>query len=138
MSIEENKAIIYRVTDEAWVKGNMAAIDEFCSAELTHNMSGYAPGREGVKQMVTMTRTALPDVRAILDDVIAEGDKVVARWTMSGTHQGSMHGVPPTGNRVTVPGITIFRFANGKIVERWDHWDTLGLMQQLGVIPTPG
>ena len=116
---------------------NLAEADEFLTPELTHNMPGLPPGLEGVKQMVTMTRTAFPDVQSIIDDVIVEGDKVAVRWTVRGTHRGELRGMPPTGKQVTLTGITISRFAGGKVVERWDGYDRLGMYQQLGLIPAP-
>jgi steroid delta-isomerase-like uncharacterized protein len=99
---------------------------------------GAAPGREGVKQYVTLFRTAFPDLRATVDDVIAEGDRVVTRWTSRGTHQGELMGIPASGKRVTFSGITINRVSGGKVVEDRTNFDQLGLMQQLGAIPAPG
>jgi steroid delta-isomerase-like uncharacterized protein len=84
-----------------------------------------------------MLDTAFPDRQVTIDDVIAEGDRVVVRTTLNGTHQGKMQGIPATGNLVTQPSITIFRLANGKIAEGWYSTDNLGMMQQLGVIPSP-
>jgi predicted ester cyclase len=82
-------------------------------------------------------RDAFPDLRFTAEDIIAEGDKVAARYTMRGTHQGEFMGVAPTGNRIEVTGIDIVRFEGGKMVEHWANSDELGMMQQLGVIPAP-
>ena len=136
-SPEEYKALIHHINEEVWSKGNLAAADEFLSPELTHNMPGLPPGLEGVKQMVTMTRTAFPDVQSIIDDVIVEGDKVAVRWTVRGTHRGELRGMPPTGKQVTLTGITISRFTGGRIVESRTEYDRLGMYQQLGLIPAP-
>ena len=82
--------------------------------------------------------TAFPDIQMNVEDMIAEADKVVARVSVSGTHQGEFMGIDPTGNRVAITGIDILRIADGKIVEHWGNFDDLGMMQQLGVIPEPG
>ncbi len=85
-----------------------------------------------------MYRNAFPDMQFTIEDVIAEGDEVVVRWTFRGTHQGELMGTPPINNQVTVTGMSIERVSGDKIVETWDNYDALGLMQQLGVIPEPG
>ena len=85
-----------------------------------------------------MYRSAFPDMQLTIEDQIAEGDKVVTRWTARGTHQGELMGIPPTGKQATVTGITVGRVANGKFVESWSNFDALGMMQQLGVVPVPG
>jgi steroid delta-isomerase-like uncharacterized protein len=90
------------------------------------------------KQLVTMYLAAFPDLHLTIEDQIAEGDKVVIRWTAHGTHKGNFMGIPPTGKEAVVTGITIDRFANGKTVEAWNNSDDLGLLQQLGVVPAPG
>ena len=84
-----------------------------------------------------MYRTAFPDMRITIEDQVAEGDKVVTRWTASGTHQGDLMGIDPTGRRATVTGITIDRISGGKVEETWTNFDAMGMMQQLGVIPSP-
>ena len=85
-----------------------------------------------------MYRSAFPDIQFTIEDLIAEGDKIVTRYTARGTHRGDLQGIPPTGRQVTVTGIIISRFANGKFVEGWLDFDALGMLQQLGVIPAPG
>jgi steroid delta-isomerase-like uncharacterized protein len=82
--------------------------------------------------------SAFPDLKLMVEDQIAEGDKVVTRWSATGTHQGELLGIPPTGKQTTATGITIDRIQGGKIVETWTHWDNLGLLQQLGVVPQMG
>ena len=94
-------------------------------------------GIEGLKQFVSMIRAGFPDLRVTLEDEIAEGEKVVTRWIAQGTHQGELMGIAPTGNRVTIRGITIHRIGEGKIVEEWENWDALGMMQQIGAVPSP-
>jgi steroid delta-isomerase-like uncharacterized protein len=140
MSTEENKALVRRYFEEAWNKGNVGVIDMLMATDYSRYMSEPAKPltREGQKQRITTFRQALPDLHLTIDDLIAEGDKVVFRITVRGTHQGAFMGVSPTGKSVTVTAIDIARFADGKIVEHWGQMDSLGLMQQLGVVPVPG
>lgn len=139
MSVEENKAIVRRLLEEGLVKGDQAVADELLTGDFTdHNpLPGLPPNRDGFKQSFIVFRSAFPDFEYKIEDIIAEGDKVVARFCAAGTHRGEMAGIPPTGNRVSVTGIDIFRIAGGKIAEFWLSWDQLGLMQQLGVVPAP-
>lgn len=97
-----------------------------------------ASGSAGMKQFISMFRTAFPDLHSTVEDQVAEGGKVVTRWTARGTHRGSLMDIPATGKTVTMSGITINRLAGSKIVETWNTFDQLGLMQQLGVVPPPG
>ena len=85
-----------------------------------------------------MYRSAFPDLRLTIDDLIAEGDKVVARWTAQGTNTGELMDMPPTGKESKVTGISILRISRGKVVEQRANWDTMGMLQQLGVVPAPG
>lgn len=101
------------------------------------NIPMEASGPEGMKQLFGMYKSAFPDGRQTIEDQIAEGDKVVSRWSATGTHQGELMGIPPSGNRAEITGITIDRFAEGKIVESWSNYDLLGLMQQIGAVPSP-
>jgi steroid delta-isomerase-like uncharacterized protein len=122
---EKNKALVRRYFEEAWGKGNVAAVDEFMADEYVEHPipSGLPPGTEGLKQMTTTYRTAFPDLKATLDDIFAEGDRVAFRWSVSGTHLGDWLGIPPTGNHVRATGITVFRIAGGKVVEGWTSMD---------------
>ena len=135
----ENKAIVLRSLEELYNLGNLDLADEFYAAEYVwHNVSGPdVHGSEGMKQHVAVVRKAFPDIRITADDMIAEGDKVVTRWTIVGTHTGEFVGIPPTDVQVKFTGILISRLAGGKIVEDWENSDVLGLLQQLGVIPVP-
>jgi steroid delta-isomerase-like uncharacterized protein len=139
MSAEENKAIARRGY-EAINQNNLDALDEVVAPDITDHdpAPGQAPGLEGVKQWFSSMHTAFPDFRMNVEDMIAEGDKVVARVRLSGTHQGEFMGIDATGNRVTITGIDILRInADGKIMERWGNFDDLGMMQQLGVMEPP-
>lgn len=141
MAATDNKAAVRRFTEEVWNKGNMAVVDELCTPSYVgHDPAtpgGVMRGIAGIKQFVTTYRTAFPDAHITIEEQIAEGDQVVSRWTGRGTNRGSLMGMSPTGKQVTVTGILISRFSGGKIVEEWNNWDTLGLMQQLGHVPTP-
>ena len=137
---EKNKAIARRSLEEIWSQGKMDVIDELIAADCVLHNPAFPDihGPEGYKQLVADVRSAFPDLRLTVYDQIAEGDKVVTRWTLTGTHKGDFMGIPPTGVQVTVTGIDIDRIAGGKIVEEWTNDDVLGLMQQLGVIPPIG
>ncbi len=138
MSTVENKAIDRRFTEEVWNRGNLAVVDELMRADYNGHDPTIPTGSAGFKQFVLMYRRAFPDVHLTIEDQMAEGDKVVSRWTAHGTHRGELMGIAPTGKQVTVTGINIERIANGKLVEGWSNYDTLGMLQQLGVIPAPG
>ena len=137
MLTEENKAIIRRLNEEFWNKGKVEVLEEvFASNFLDHNAPpDSVPGLQGLKQFVSMFRAAFSDISSTIDDLMAEGDKVVWRWTFRGTQKDAVMGVPATGKQITFAGITIDRFADGQIVERWTQADFMGFMQQLGVIP---
>jgi steroid delta-isomerase-like uncharacterized protein len=137
MTTEENKAIAHRIID-IFNTGNLTEANELIAAEAVDHqaMPGLPPGHEGFKQMVAMFRAAFPDLRCDVEDTLAEGDKVVIRSTMRGTHQGEFMGIPPTDKQFTASVIDIIRFDNGQAVEHWGNSDDLGMMQQLGVIPS--
>ena len=139
MSTEENRAITRRVTEEGWNQGNTAHFDEFFTADfIGHDPFGPVHGPEGFKQFYATYRSAFPDTHLTIEDQIAEGDMVVSRLTATGTHQGELRGIPPSGKRVTITGTTILRYASGKVAEAWYEYDALGMLQQIGAIPTPG
>ena len=137
MSTETNKAIVRRYLEQVIGEGRADLVEEFLAEGIELHGSGLEPGQEPLRQWVIMMAAAFPDRQMTIDDVVAEGDRVVARTTLSGTHQGEMQGIPATGKAVTQPSISIFRLTNGKIVEGWFASDNLSFMQQLGVIPTP-
>ena len=136
---EENKAVSRRIIEECFNQGNLALIDELHTADYVDHDAppALANGPEGMKQLIGMYRAAFPDVHIIIDDILAEGDKVALRWTATGTHQGELMGIPPTNKKVTITGMDINRLAGGKIAEHWGNFDQMGMMQQLGVIPSP-
>ena len=140
MSTDDNRAVTQLFFEEVWNKGDLDAVDDLMTRDFVDHAAppGVPSGPEGAKQVFSMYRTAFPDFRLSVEDLVAEDDKVVARWVTHGTHQGELMGIPPTGKPVTVTGIDVFQFAGGKMAEHWAEFDMLGLMQQLGVIPAPG
>lgn len=138
--MSEQKAQWKRVY-EAVNQGKLEVIDELIGANLVFNIptvpGGKITGAEGYKQYIQSHRAAFPDLHVTIQDQIADGDKVVTRWSVTGTHKGPEIGVPPTGKQVTVTGITIARYQGGKFVEVWEISDALGLLMQLGVVPMP-
>jgi steroid delta-isomerase-like uncharacterized protein len=140
MSTEENKAVVRRFNEligEFWRTGDADALDEVLAPEFVYHQPRTPPDLESFKQFLLMFRAAFPDMRYTVEDLIAEGDKVVDRLTWQGTHQGELMGIPPTGNTVTVREMHISRIAEGKIMERWGQPDMLGMMRQLGAVPPP-
>ena len=137
MSIETNKAIVRRYFDQVLNKQRHNLAEEFLAEDIELQGTGLAPGLDDVKQFLTMFTAAFPDAHYTIENMVAEGDRVVARTSFNGTHQAEMQGIPATGKKVSMPGITIFRLDNGKIAEGWVLNDNLSLMQQLGAIPAP-
>ena len=141
MLTETNKTVSRRFFEEVFGNGKLNLLDEIIAKDHVNKGPGSLPGLptgpEGAKQLVAVYRNAFPDLRFTIDEQIAEGDKVVTRWTAHGTHQGELVSIPATGNLSTVTGIAVDRFVNGKIVESWGIFDQFGMVQQLGVIPTP-
>ncbi len=133
-----SKSIADRFTEDLWDRGNLNIADEILSASFVDHdfVQGQTPGMEGYKQMVGAFRSAFPDLRVRNEDVIEEGNKVVVRWTANGTHNGQLMQIPPTGKKVSLKGVDILRIENDKIVERWGEFDALGMLSQLGVIPS--
>jgi predicted ester cyclase len=134
---EENKAVARREIEELFARGNFDVADEIYHPDYVGHepTSGDIRGIEGAKQFAAGYRQAFPDLQPTVEDQGAEGDKVVTRFSARGTHQGETEDFgPPTGNRMEITGITIERFAQGKIVEDWTNFDALGLMQQLGLV----
>jgi steroid delta-isomerase-like uncharacterized protein len=136
---EENKAIFRRYVEEVGNQGNLDLVDEIFANYVSHQPDGSVleRGPEDVKRFMGEFRSAFPDFHTTIEDQIAEGDRVATRWTMRGTHEGEFRGIAPTGKRITVTGIGIFRFSEGKVVESWDSFDQLGMLQQLGAVSSP-
>ena len=138
---EGNKNAVRRLFEEVWNKGNLQVTDELFTPNYTHHDAStpdVGRGPESEKKRATLYRAAFPDFRLTIEDLIADGETVMARWSCRGTHKGDLSGIAPTGKQFTISGVSIARFANGKMAEGWVNWDALGLMQQLGVVPELG
>ena len=136
----ENKATVRRLIEEGFNGGDLSVFDELVAPSFVNHdpPPGVPPTREGWKQLSTGFRAAFPDMHIHIEEEIAEGDLVTSRFVAHGTHQGELMGIPATGKEVTVSGINIARVAGGKIMERWEEFDMMGMMVQLGVVPPPG
>jgi predicted ester cyclase len=137
MSVEHNKAVIRRFVNEYKNDHNPAVIDELFSSEfITHfRLPGVTPDLKGFRSVGTAVIGAMPDVKAVLEDLLADGDKVIERTSATGTQTQPLLGIPATGRRVAFTEIHIYRFENGKIAEHWPEVDFYALFAQLGVIP---
>jgi steroid delta-isomerase-like uncharacterized protein len=140
MTTKANKAVVRQYVDENLNRGNVEVIDELFAADAGFHFPGNprAMDREGLKQTSLLFHSAFPDQHTSLGDLFADGDRVAARFAFRGTHQGDFQGIPPTGRAVTMDGMGIWQIADGKIAEHWVQFDALGLMQQIGAIPSFG
>jgi steroid delta-isomerase-like uncharacterized protein len=136
--MHENANGSRRLIEEVFGAGRFELVDEL----VAENAIGHDPalpepasGPEGLKQAARGYRDAFPDLTMKVEEIVAENERVALRWTARGTHRGELFGIAPTGKEATVTGITIDRWAGGKVAESWTNWDTLGLLQQLGVVP---
>lgn len=136
MSLEENKRIAKAVFPSAWNHRDFTAAERYLDPDIVDHFD-HSRGVEAFKNVIKSFQAAFPDLQLDLIADIAEGDKVVHQWQMTGTNDGAFQGIPPTGKKMTWTGITIVRFVDGKIVERWANVDVLGILQQLGVVPPP-
>jgi steroid delta-isomerase-like uncharacterized protein len=131
----ENKALVQRWFDEVWTEGRVASIDALMAPScMVHGLGEDVSGPEGFKAFHAAYRNAFPDVRISIDHMVAEGDAVAARWSGSGTHRGAGLGFPATDRPVRFSGMTFARIQNGKLVEGWNVFDQLGMLQQLGIV----
>ena len=137
MSTEMNKTVAQRYFAEIWNAGNAAAVDTLLAPDaIGHVPGGTLQGREVLKQRVQMLNSIYSGPNFTVDDTLAEGDKVLARWTFRGKHSGEYMGAAATGKEVTVTGMNLFRLRDGQISELWLNADDLGELQQLGVVAT--
>lgn len=140
MSTEQNKATSRKWYVDMFTHGDLAVADAICAPDY-ENIDPYAPpggwprGPEGSRQVAQLYRAAFPDIHFTVEDQVAQGDTVFTRWTARGTHNGPLPNIPPTGNAVTVTGISAEYYQDGKIIRSRVNWDFLGMLQQLGVIP---
>jgi steroid delta-isomerase-like uncharacterized protein len=136
---DQLKSLVRELLEDDISRGDEAVAERIIHPDFVDhtNPPGMQHGLAGHQAIVRLFRTAFPDQWWQIEDLIAEGDKVVARTTMTGTHQGDFFGIPPTGRSVTLAGIHIVRVADGRVIEHWGNNDDLGMMRQLGVIPEP-
>ena len=136
----ENKELARKLPEEAINEGNLDIIDEVVADDYVSRLPTFPEpihGPDELKEAVSMFRTAFPDLEYTVEDLIAEGDKVVRRDRATGTHDGEFMGIEPTGKEVEFEGVVIFRVEDGQLVEAWSQGDMMGLMQQLGVVESP-
>ena len=126
---------IVRRAFEAWNKRDLPTIAQLFPDCIYHSPATGEIRGEAYRTFFTALLNAFPDGRLTVNDEVTDGDKVVVRWTFTGTHKTDLMGIAPTGKRVTMTGISITRIDNGKIVEAWEEWDNLGMLQQMGVVP---
>ena len=140
MSTETNKATVRRMVERVWNEHRLDLVEEFFSEDVILHSAGLptSSGLETLREATAMGLKAFPDQQLTIEGEIAEGDIVAAHWTVTGTHKGELMGIPPTGKQFTHAGMTFYRLANAKIVETWFLADTLGQMQQLGLVPALG
>ena len=138
MANTHNTATVQDFLDAAWNRGDTSVIDRaVAERHVEHEPDGDEVGRGHLKETVLVYRTAFPDLRMSFEDQIADGDRVVTRWTASGTHLGELNGIGATGRAANVSGVFIHRLADGQISESWSMFDQMGLLLQLGVIEFP-
>ena len=145
MSAQESKVTMRRYLD-VYEQGNIELLDELLAPDYINHTPAtpeLPTGPEGVKGVVSMFRSGMPDLKVVVEDMIAEGDKVATRYALEGTHEGELHegelfGVPPTGKQLSIKSITVERVSEGKIRDHWRVTESLDMMQQLGVGPAPG
>jgi predicted ester cyclase len=141
MAAQENKEKARRFLEEGFGQGNLEVVDEVLDPDFVcydpNSEAGEVRGADTMKQEIEWFRNAVPDLAYTVEDQVAEGDKVVTRYTASGSHQGEFFGVATTGNRIEMSGIQIDRFdeESGKMVEEWPEYDLLGAMKQMGAVP---
>jgi predicted ester cyclase len=135
---DHNKSVVRRLLDELWNKGDLSLADQFFATTYTHHDASspdFGKGPESERKRATLYRTAFPDLRMTIEDLFADGENVITRWSCHGTHKGDINDIAPTGKRIHITGVSITRFSHDKMVEGFVNWDALGLMRQLGVVP---
>lgn len=140
MSIEQNKTLARRMVEEIFNQGNTNLVDELFAPDYVEREElppGMPRDREAVKLLIPMMHSAFPDFKATINDLIAEGDKMVLHMTWTGIQKGEWMGIPPTGNSISIGVIDIFRMSEGKFAEHWGLMDSMAMMQQLGVMSAP-
>ena len=137
MSTEENKRISWRLQEEVFGQGKLELVDELLAPDYVSHAPGdpvLSRGPEDIKEVVRSYHSAFPDINFAVEQQVAEGDMVVTWWTACGTHLGEFMGVPPSGRRIEVSGMSMDRISGGRIVENWNNWEALEMMRQIGAI----
>ena len=140
MSVKENEAVVQRFFAEVWNQGALSVLDEICAPDYEYHdpANPQVTDLAAYKQFVAAARAAGPDLEYTVQDMFAAGDKVAVRWAFRATAEHEFMGLPATGKKVAFTGLNIYRCSQGRIAENWCNWDTLGWLQQLGVIPPLG
>jgi steroid delta-isomerase-like uncharacterized protein len=141
---DQNKALVRRLFEECWNRGDLSNLNQWLSNDYVEHdpaernfAADYGRGPDYFRKINQIYRSAFPDLRFDIRDLVAEGDRVVARWATTGTHRGPLMGISPTGKRTEVDGVSIHRIVDNRIQETWVVWDAFGLMRQLGVVGEP-
>jgi steroid delta-isomerase-like uncharacterized protein len=138
MSAQENKIVSWRLQEEVFGQDKLALVDELLAPDYVSHAPGdpeLSRGPEDIKEIVRAYHAAFPDLAFTVEKQVAEGDLVVTRWIARGTHQGEFMGVPPSGRRIEVSGMSMDRISGSRIVEHWNNWEALEMMEQIGAIP---
>lgn len=136
---EKHETAARRLIEEVWNKGKLDSIDTLVTNDVVgHDPMNPVKGIGAFRDVVKKYRTAFPDCHLEIQDLFSAGDRVVMRWRATGTHRGPLESLSATGRQANITGITIYRFSGDRIVETFDQWDALGLMQQLGAVTLPG
>jgi predicted ester cyclase len=141
VSTEENKALIRRLAETFqayWRSGDDGLLDPFYAPGFVNHTPGMPPDLAGFKQAMAGFRGAIPDMRLTVEDLVAEGDRVLLRLSVRATHTGPMMGMPPTGKPIAISELHLYRIEGGRVAERWGLFDALGMLQQIGAVPAPG
>jgi steroid delta-isomerase-like uncharacterized protein len=132
MNTEVNNQLVRRFEQQAWTRHNPAILDELCAPDYVAHMPGSRSlDHAAHRQLIALFQRAFPDCEVTTDELVAEGDRVASRWTFQGTHDGEFHGLPPTGKRVVMSGISMLKILDGRVLESWHQGDNQNLMQQL-------
>ena len=137
MSTEENKKISWRLQEEVFGEGKLESVDELLAPDYVSHAPGdpeLSRGPEDIKEIVRAYHSAFPDISFTVEKQVAEGAMVVTRWIARGTHRGEFMGVPPSGSRIEVSGMSMDHISGGRIVENWNNWEALEMMRQIGAI----
>ncbi len=137
--IDDNKALVRRYYEEVLNGRDLSVVAElFAPAFVSYTPSGRSVDLAEYVRAIGVSHAALPNLHVTIEDQFAEGDRVVTRWSATGTHRGPFAGIAPTGKAITVTAMHIHRIADGKLAEHWEQFDLYGLLRQLGALPAPG